>query len=191
MTAELSFMLVGHTKFFFGLHKKRYRRSSVDTIVDIVRVVNESRITGHNKPQLIRDLDGKQYVEFYQWTSFLQQFFKPIPNILKFHSFTVNSTQPGVVSMKQNVSSEAMVVNVLKVDHQTILEAGMPELSHVKGLDPQRQWYLYEQIRPFCKTTLAADFTSPKPSCEKPGGQSHLKYSLRLTQQATIQIPKS
>ena len=53
MTAELSLTLVGHTKFgpdrFFGLLKKRYRRSSVDTIVDIARVVNESTITGHNE----------------------------------------------------------------------------------------------------------------------------------------------
>ena len=36
LTAELSFVLVGHTKFapdrFFGLIKKRYRRSCVDTI---------------------------------------------------------------------------------------------------------------------------------------------------------------
>ena len=35
-TAELSFMLVGHTKFvqdrFFGLFKRLYRRSLVDTM---------------------------------------------------------------------------------------------------------------------------------------------------------------
>jgi hypothetical protein len=36
----------------------------------------------------------------------------------------------------------------------------------------KRQWYLYEQIRPFCKTNLAADFTCPKPNIPKPSGSS-------------------
>ena len=62
MTAELSFMLVGHTKFapdrFFGLIKKRYRRSCVDTINHLSLVVNESTTTKQNKAQLIRDLTG-------------------------------------------------------------------------------------------------------------------------------------
>lgn len=62
VTAELSFMLVGHTKFapdrYFGLIKKRYRRACVDTIVDLARVVKESTTTGQNIPQLIRSLAG-------------------------------------------------------------------------------------------------------------------------------------
>ena len=39
-SVELSFMLVGHTKFapdrFFGLFKKTYRKSIVDTMEDVV-----------------------------------------------------------------------------------------------------------------------------------------------------------
>ena len=57
LTAELSFMLVGHTKFapdrFFGLEKKHLRRSRVDTIEDITFVVKESTTTQQNKAQLI------------------------------------------------------------------------------------------------------------------------------------------
>ena len=51
-TAELSFMLVGHTKFapdrHFGLIKKRFRRSS---LFEMARVVKESTTTGKTKPQ--------------------------------------------------------------------------------------------------------------------------------------------
>ena len=39
-----------------------------------------------------------------------------------------------------------------------------------KGLDAQRQWYLYEQIRPFCHSNLAKDITCPKPTVSKPCG---------------------
>ena len=165
-------MLVGHTKFvpdrYFGLIKKRFRRSSVDTIVDIARVVHESTTTTQNKA---RELTGVRKVNFYQWTVFLQQFFKVIPNILKYNRFLFDAAKPGVVSLREATTSEDTILNILKVDHQAILDSGMPELTQVKGLDPQRQWYLYEQIRPFCKSALSADYTCPKPSCPKPGGQ--------------------
>ena len=44
----------------------------------------------------------------------------------------------------------------------------MPETKEAKGLDAKRQWYLYDQIRPFCASTLQADFTCPKPTIPRP-----------------------
>ena len=41
------------------------------------------------------------------------------------------------------------------------------------GLDPARQWYLYEHIRQFCGSRLAQDLTCPKPTVLKPGEQQH------------------
>ena len=73
---------------------------------------------------------------------------------------------------KEFSNSQEICINILKVDHQLLLTAGMPSLTDVKGLDEKRQWYLYEQIRPFCKTNLAADFTCPKPNVPKPSGSS-------------------
>ena len=176
VTAELSFMLVGHTKFapdrYFGLLKKRYRRSCVDTIVDIACVVKESTTTGHNIPQLIRSHDGVKHVQFYQWKVF--QFFKSIPNILKMDRFFVDAAKPGVVAIREIGASMDTAINILKVDHQSIIEAGMPEQVQVKGLDLHRQWYLYEQIRPFCKNNLSADYTCPKPTCAKPDSTPQL-----------------
>ena len=47
--------------------------------------------------------------------------------------------------------------------------SSMPELTIISGLSVQRQWYLYENIRVHCKSTLAADITCPKPKDPKPG----------------------
>ena len=114
-----------------------------------------------------------KHVNFYQWTTFLQQFFKSIPNILQYHRFFVDAKKPGVVTVRETALSTDSTVNILKVDHQFILDAGMPQLTNIKGLDAQRQWYLFEQIRPFCKTVLSADFTCPEPSCPKPAAKSN------------------
>ena len=51
---------------------------------------------------------------------------------------------------------------------QTIDPSEMPETKEAKGLDAKRQWYLYDQIRPFCASTLQADFTCPKPTIPRP-----------------------
>ena len=51
-TVTLSFMLVGHTKFapdrFFGLIKRKYRRTPVYSINDMVKVVESSTVAGGN-----------------------------------------------------------------------------------------------------------------------------------------------
>ena len=49
-----------------------------------------------------------------------------------------------------------VAINIVKVNSQGIIIAGMPSLTHIKGPDPQQQWYLYEQINPFCKSFPAA-----------------------------------
>ena len=55
-TVELSFMLVGHTKFapdrFFGLFKRLYRKSVINTIEDVALTVRRSSVAGKNIPQL-------------------------------------------------------------------------------------------------------------------------------------------
>ena len=43
----------------------------------------------------------------------------------------------------------------------------LPQVVSPKGLDAHRQWYLYEQVRPFCHSNLAKDITCPKPAVPK------------------------
>ena len=63
---------------------------------------------------------------------------------------------------------------MLKQGHSV---AELPELPceiEPPGLDSARQWYLYENIRPFCGSVLASDMTCPLP---KPG------YTADISQQ--------
>ena len=43
----------------------------------------------------------------------------------------------------------------------------MPTEKTIPGLDLKRQWYLFEQICPHCKTNLSKDFSCPRPSAPK------------------------
>src|SRR5256885_8202549 len=82
-----SFMVAGHTKFspdgFFGLFKLKLRKSEVDNLNDLVKVVENSTPGGFNKSQIIFDENGNRIVHFYNWVEFLSKYFKTIPNILK------------------------------------------------------------------------------------------------------------
>ncbi|MCP4399219.1 MAG: hypothetical protein GY801_18195 [bacterium] len=91
----LSFMLVGHTKFapdgYFGLIKKRYRRSCVYTYEQLVEVIERSSALGHNHCQRYRDASGIPYFEYRNWAKWLSNYFKKLPNITKYHHFCIDS----------------------------------------------------------------------------------------------------
>ena len=115
-TVELSFMLVGHTKFapdrFFGLFKRLFRRSLVDTMTDVVRVVKESSPSGKNKAQLTVTSSGSREVHWIDWSQFFQHFFKPIPGITTYHHFKVSKAEPGIVTVKEYANSPEQVWNL-------------------------------------------------------------------------------
>ena len=62
---QLSFMLVGHTKFspdrLFGLFKKVYRHSTVSTLTEIANLMEMSTYNHQNIPQVIRWIGGETY----------------------------------------------------------------------------------------------------------------------------------
>lgn len=62
---ELSFMLVGHTKFspdrYFGLFKKAFRRSSISTLAEISAIAERATNSGQIVPQLIHDVAVKNW----------------------------------------------------------------------------------------------------------------------------------
>ena len=70
-TIQLSFMLAGHTKFapdpFFGLIKKVYQRTRVDTMQCLVQVVQSSTVTKETLPNQFEMLLGSS------WSSFLSE----------------------------------------------------------------------------------------------------------------------
>ena len=97
-SAELSFMLVRHTKFapdrFFGLFKRLYQGSVVDTMTDVVRVVEESSICGKNKAQLTVSASGARHVHCTEWSLLFSEFFRTISGITSYHHFKVSKEKP-------------------------------------------------------------------------------------------------
>ena len=161
---------MGHTKFspdrYFGLFKKVFRRSSVSTLTEIATVAERATNSGQIVPQLVRDVTGKKLVTFYQWSVYLGQFFRTIPNITSYHNFKVSPD--GTIILKHYSDSDEDTIKLLKPDVLVSDLKGQPDETIIPGLDLNRQWYLYDNIRMHCKSTLAADITCPRPSQPKP-----------------------
>lgn len=88
-SVEFSTMEVGHTKFHpdwhFGVWKVKWRVSTVETMTELADSVSKSSRNGHNIPQVVND--QRYPVLFYDWSSFLKQFFKPIHQLKSYHHF--------------------------------------------------------------------------------------------------------
>ena len=130
----ISFMLPGHTKFapdrHFGLIKKVYRRTRVDTIGCLQKVVINSSHIGANKVQLVRDSSGQQVVHFYGWSSFLQQYFSNLPSITSFRVFEFDCRFPGKVFAQKSSSQPPEEFSILRPS------ASLP--SHLPDICPSR-----------------------------------------------------
>ena len=105
----------------------------------------KSQLLLESKAQLISSPSSEKEVDVHQWTAFLQQFFKTIPNILKYRKFYFSAAKPGVLVVQEYSDTAKLAVDLLRVDYQ-VLTVGMPKPIPIKELDLHRQWYLYEQI---------------------------------------------
>ena len=165
VTILYSFLLAGYTKFGpdrgFGLLKKAVRATYVSSLYELGSVVETSSPTGVNKAQLVGTHDGKVIVPVYDWSAFLGQYFRKVPNITKFHHFRFDVSEPGIVYYREFVSSEEQKFNLLK--QQTILPpSNPPPIVRPNGLDAERQSYLHKEIRRFCKPGTE-DLVAPSP----------------------------
>lgn len=167
----LSFLPVGHTKFSpdwcFGLFKRQYRRTRVGSLRAIAEVVNRSAEC--NFSQLVSHEDGSTIVPTFDWVSFFATRMKKISGIKKQHHFRLTTSSPGQVFVRERSDTPENKLNILKEPWSpdpTVL----PDVIPPRGLSPDRQWYLYEQIRPFCPVE-DMDSVCPLPSVPKPGSR--------------------
>ncbi len=169
---ELSFLVVGHTKFspdgYFGLIRHRYRRSKIYTYEQLVKVIEESSPNKHNVCQLYSD-NNQPTVVYRNWSDWLAQYFKVIPGITSYHHFKINADERGLITLKTNVDSKEIKMNLIN-------DQGFPynTPTHLpcsltpEGLSAERQWYLYDQIRMHIPDDQDKDKTCPKPEIGKP-----------------------
>ena len=168
----LSFMIPGHTKFSpdwcFGLMKKKYRRTKVGGLTDLIDVVNHSAVV--NVAQPTGSADGEVVVPTYDWQEFFTPHLKKVTGIKKLHHLRFESSSPGYAFVKERAGSQEVKRCFLK-KHAAGWKPKSDKLPSVltpAGLSLQSQWYLYEKIREFCPDSLK-DITCPKPAGEAEG----------------------
>lgn len=170
---NLSFLVVGHTKFApdwcFGLLKRLFRRTKVGSLSDIARITNESATC--NFPQLVTLEDGTNVVPMLDWTSFFAPRMKKITGIKKLNHFHFNSAKPGVITVKEHSDTPEHEIKILK-DTEPWSPNDLPSVILPKGLSAERQWYLFDQIQPFCPDA-AKDVTCPMPTVPKPSSRAN------------------
>lgn len=100
----------------------------------------------------------------YDWSQFLTTYMKALPNILSYHQIKI--THNAVSAIKHLEDEQQYVYKLLKSEVPAV--GAMPPQIPLKGLDPSRQWYLYESIRDFCRHGTE-DLVAPHPTVAKPG----------------------
>ncbi len=171
---DWSFMLVGHTKFspdaYFGLLKKRYRRSNVYTYGQMIDVINSSTEKERNICHPYRDGDGNASLEYRAWSKWLEKFFRKLPNISGYQHFSMSTDKPGEITVKKYADSEEETYQLLKrnVKPGDLTHGRPPNKLFPEGLSPERQWYLYDNIRMHIPDEGDKDITAPLPKVERP-----------------------
>lgn len=175
---EMSFLVVGHTKFspdgFFGLIRQRYRRSQVYTYEQLAKVIEECSVNGHTICQRYHDsINQASEIIYRDWTKWLSLYFKPIPNITKYHHFQMDQQERGEIALKETVDSKEVKINLIKStfpysDKDCLNHRDLPERLMPQGLSLERQWYLYDHIRMHIPNEEDKENTCPRPKEAKP-----------------------
>ena len=133
----------------FGLLKQKFRKTDVDSLDDFATVVEQSASV--NKSQLVGKTDGEVIVPTYDWTSYFATLYKKIDGIKGYYHFKIDVQLPGVVTE----------VTLWK-GRLELIEDKLSPLVPPKGLSNERQWYLYDKIRRYCRDECK-DLTCPLP----------------------------
>ena len=108
-----------------------------------------------NTVQLVGTQSGEILVPVYSWNTFLGEHFRKLPGIKKYHHFTLSASKPGVVTLKGYADSPSTTFSLL-CDDWTPAADEMPPVISPSGLSAERQRYLFNQIREFCRKIWSA-----------------------------------
>ena len=150
---EISFLIVGHTKFApdwcFGLLKQAYRRTKVGCLDDIVRLVESSAVV--NNAQLVGREDGTVIVHQYDWAEYFAKYFKRqgLAGIKSFHHLVFSCEHPGQVKVSTSTDSPVKTLTILTKEHMswTPSTSELPPEIKSPGLSQECKEYLYDKIR--------------------------------------------
>lgn len=167
----IMFLPVGHTKFApdagFGIIKSRFRRSLICNADELCNCIEMSTpSTKLNRAHLVGTEAGVVHVPTYDWQDMFRMMqLKRIPGIKKLHHFAFSRSDPRTVVCKEhNASTEKVMSMCDRVP--TVDSKSLPAIVTPAGLSPERQWYLFESIRPLVPER-SRDIICPKPTCER------------------------
>ena len=151
----LSFLPVGHTKFFpdagFGMMKRKFRQTNVGCLADIADVVCKSATMNHY--QLVGDQGGKVLVKTYDWANFFEGHVvkSALKGIKKISHFRFSSLSPGTVFVRKTCDLQnECKIKLASSDSWKPTATNLPDVIKPDGLSLTRQWYLFEKICEFC-----------------------------------------
>ena len=101
-------------------------------------------------------------VPVYDWSTFLGQYFKKLPNIKKFRHFRFSNENPGMVFYNEFVSSPEQSFMLLKNNVIPLPPSTLPDVVNPDGLTEERRDYLFCEITQFCKPGME-DIVAPAP----------------------------
>ena len=126
-----------------------------------------THIYTHTHSKLIRtqqlETSGRQDEggEEIHWATVLG---RSVPQLKTFHHFLFAAEHPGVVMLKELSDSDCCNSFTMLVDAKWCpLARELPPVISPAGLSTAREWYLYTQIREFCRDGTE-DRTCPMPS---------------------------
>lgn len=153
----------------FGLFKLKFRKAYVYDLQDVAKAVEASSSKGINRVQHVRDpVSGDVQVVVCDWKTYFSARLKSIPKITGFRHFRFSQDEPGSVFVRELPDSEEKKMCLFKRGVNVDFDMHfLPETIEKPGLSPERQWYLYEQVREHVPEP-AKDTVAPKPSVAKP-----------------------
>ena len=95
---------------------------------------------------------------------------------------------PGVVHVKEYTNTEESEINTMKrgqiqieLDSETLPDTIIP-----KGLNAARQWYLYDEIRPYCKNTSETHDHSVNRRVQNLAKESNVRQTRESVQRSLL-----
>lgn len=97
----------------------------------IAQVVNDSAKCYFS--QLVSDENGSMIVPTYNWTDFFAPRIKKVVGIKKYHHFRCDSSQPGVVFVKEHADTNEQTIDLMKLTPRW-----SPDLSELPSAVPPK-----------------------------------------------------
>ena len=167
----ISFLPVGHTKFFpdagFGMLKRQFRQTKVGCLTDIAEVVRKSASINHC--QLVGNQRGDALVPSYDWADYFAEHTikSALKGIKKMYHFRFCADSPGTVFVRSASNASENKIKLLKDMSWRPQSSDLPSVIIPDGLSLKRQWYLYDKIREFCPPDVQ-DLVCPMPRKHMP-----------------------